>query len=249
MPKRKKLLTLIHVPKMSKKGQTKKPRQKKGPPEPLSKPPVPIDQVMAYFAKYYAKAQNDLKYENVFQLLMATILVAQCTDQRVNAVTKVLFKRFPSAFLLAEAEIGQIEECIKSISFHRHKAQYISKTAWDVAMRYDGIVPRELMTLLTLPGVGRKSAMMVICDGYEIPGIIVDSHVGRVSRRMGLSISQEPEGLEEDLMKLVPKKDWTSFSHQARHHGRFLCKARKPLCRVCGLLNCPSREILLVKKK
>ncbi|MDR1677102.1 MAG: endonuclease III [Deltaproteobacteria bacterium] len=203
---------------------------------------VPINEVISYFDRVYPDAKCGLNFNDPYQLLVATVLSAQCTDKRVNLVTPKLFAAFPDPNTMAQAELGQIEELVKTCGLYRAKAANISKLSRILAERFESRVPSSLEELISLPGVGRKTANVVLGNAFGIPGLTVDTHLGRVSRRLGLSSRLEADMVEQDLMKLVPKKIWTSFSHQAINHGRTRCLARKPTCSDCGLLGCPSRE-------
>jgi endonuclease-3 len=202
---------------------------------------APIAEVIAFFDRVYPEPRCGLDFWDPFQLLVATILSAQCTDKRVNLVTPKLFAAFPTPKAMAEADLGAIEELVKTCGLYRAKAANISKMSKILMERFGGQVPATIEELVTLPGVGRKTANVVLGDAFGIPGLTVDTHLGRVSRRLGLSRSDNAERVERDLMILVPQQLWTRFSHQAINHGRSLCLARKPLCGACGLTDCPSR--------
>ncbi|MDR2301565.1 MAG: endonuclease III [Deltaproteobacteria bacterium] len=242
-PKRPKVLTLVHVPPLSKNKdeKAKKPYVRKPPPQPLDKPPVPIQEVLDYFKKAYPDAACGLRFNNPYELLMATILSAQCTDSRVNTVTEKLFQVFPTVESMADAELSEVEELVKTCGFYHTKSVNMHKTARIITLACDGKVPRSFGQLLSLPGVGPKTANVLLGNAFHTPALTVDTHLGRLSRRMGLSIQRNPELVEKDLMKLVPKNLWTRFSHQAISHGRAVCKSRNPRCQTCGLENCPSR--------
>ncbi|MDR2366523.1 MAG: endonuclease III [Deltaproteobacteria bacterium] len=209
---------------------------------PRRKPPVPIGEVIAYFDRAYPDPKCGLGFSNPFELLVATVLSAQCTDKRVNLVTPGLFGKFPDPAAMAAADPARIEESVKTCGLYRAKAANISRLSRILVERFGGEVPANLDDLVTLPGVGRKTANVVLGDAFGIPGLTVDTHLGRVSRRLGLSDQSAADRVERDLMGLVPKKLWTRFSHQAISHGRAICLARKPACPDCGLLPCPARE-------
>jgi len=189
----------------------------------------------------YPDAKIALKFVNPLELLVSTILSAQCTDVRVNMVTKDLFKKYRKASDWAEADLKEIEEGIRSTGFFRNKALNIKGACTRIVEHYDGKVPDSMEELLTLPGVGRKTANCVLGDAFGIPGITCDTHVIRLSRRLGLSENGDPVKLEYDLAEIVPKANWTRFSHLLIHHGRNICKARKPDCENCPLAKyCPA---------
>jgi endonuclease-3 len=192
-------------------------------------------------AQLYPDAQCALHHENPLQLLIATILSAQCTDARVNVVTPSLFRRFPDAMAFAMADPLELETAIKSTGFFRNKARNIQACCNQLLSQYQGRLPRTLEELVQLPGVGRKTANVILGNAFGVPGITVDTHVGRLSRRMGLTEQTDPEKVERDLMGLIPKKAWTLFSHRMIFHGRRVCHARKPNCTECTLAKlCPK---------
>jgi len=189
----------------------------------------------------YPDACCELDFTNPLELLVATILSAQCTDVRVNQVTPALFARYPTAADYAAADPAELEDLIKSTGFYRNKAASIQGMAQKVCTHYGGDVPDRLEDLITLPGVGRKTANVVLGNAFETPGITVDTHMGRLSRRLGLTEKEDPVAVEFDLMALLPRGEWTLFSHRVIFHGRRVCKARKPACGVCPLARyCPS---------
>ncbi len=183
--------------------------------------------------KLYPDAECALVHDSPFQLLIATILSAQCTDVRVNMVTPALFRRFPDAQTLADANLADIEELIRSTGFFRNKAKNIQSLCKNLIEKFDGQVPKTLDELVKLPGVGRKTANVVLGNGFNIPGITVDTHVGRLGRRMGFTKNTDAVKVEHDLMKIWPEHDWTLFSHRMIFHGRQVCSARKPNCEGC----------------
>ena len=186
----------------------------------------------------YPDAACSLDFVSPWQLLVATILSAQCTDQRVNQVTPGLFARYKDPAATMKASETELEAIIRPTGFFRNKARSIKGAALMLMEKYDGQVPSSLDELLKLPGVGRKTANVVLGDAFGIPGITVDTHLGRVCRRLGLTDQNAPDKVEQDIMKIVPQKDWTIFSHQVISHGRALCLARKPRCGQCGLAAC-----------
>lgn len=200
------------------------------------------DQILALLKKMYPDAHCALNHNSPLELLIATILSAQCTDVRVNMVTPALFKRFPDARSFAAADITEIEHIIKSTGFFRAKAKSIHQTARQLVALHGGQVPDTMEALTALRGVGRKTANVVLGNAFgKQIGIVVDTHVGRLARRLGLSRHEDPEKVERDLMELIPSEDWTLVSHLLISHGRKLCAARKPACEKCDLAAlCPS---------
>jgi endonuclease-3 len=191
-------------------------------------------------AKMYPDAHCALHYETPLQLLIATILSAQCTDERVNRVTPALFARYPDAHAFAAAKQSELEQLIQSTGFFRNKAKNILACCQKLVELYGGEVPRTMEELVPLPGVGRKTANVILGNAFDIPGIPVDTHVGRLSQRMGLSEHDDPVKIERDLSELIPRKDWTMFAHRMIFHGRQVCQARKPKCETCQLADlCP----------
>jgi endonuclease-3 len=176
-----------------------------------------------------------LKFSNPLELLIATILSAQCTDVKVNQVTENLFKKYRTAKDYAEANLAEIEEEIRPTGFYRNKAKSVQKCCQELVKRFGGEIPRALDDLVTLPGVGRKTANVILGNAFGIPGVTVDTHVQRVSRRIGLTKNDDPVKIEFDLMEIVPKEEWTHFSNLLIWHGRKTCVARKPLCEVCPI--------------
>jgi endonuclease-3 len=195
--------------------------------------PKMVTNIIKTLSKDIPDSTIALKFSNSLELLIATILSAQCTDVRVNEVTKDLFKRYRSAKDYAEVDIKKLEEDIRPTGFYRNKAKAIQKCCRDLMERFDGEVPKTLEELVTLPGVGRKTANVVLGNVFGIPGIVVDTHVHRVSQRIGLTKNDDPVKIEFDLMKIVPHGEWTHFSNLLVWHGRKTCAARKPLCESC----------------
>ena len=189
----------------------------------------------------YADADCALEFDTPVQLLVATILSAQCTDERVNKVTRVLFQRYPTAADLAALPVSKLERLIQSTGFFRNKARNIKSCCQQLVDEHGGKVPQDMDALVALPGVGRKTANVVLGTAYGLAtGVVVDTHVGRLSRRMGLTQQTDPVKVELELMKLIPKKEWVQFSHRMIHHGRAVCRARRPLCEECGTADvCP----------
>jgi endonuclease-3 len=194
--------------------------------------------------KEYPDARCELDFNSPLELLIATVLSAQCTDIRVNAVTPVLFNRFPTLETLAAAKLSEVEEIIYSTGFFRSKAKNIKELANRILNDFGGEVPNDLSQLITLPGVGRKTANVVLGNAFGIPGLTVDTHFGRLSRRFGWSTATDPVKVENDVAKLIPEKEWTLLSHKLIWHGRRICHSRKPECGICPLAKlCPSAGI------
>ena len=189
----------------------------------------------------FPEARCELDHRNAFELLAATILSAQCTDARVNMVTPALFAEFPTPDDLANADVSRVEELVKSTGFYASKAKNLIGMARALVERFDGEVPRDLDDLVTLPGVGRKTGNVVRSVAFDLPGLPVDTHVGRLSRRLGLTTQEDPVKVELELNKFLPPEEWGRFSLRLILHGRRTCDARKPKCRDCVLLDiCPS---------
>lgn len=192
-------------------------------------------------AGVFPDARCELDFRSPLELLVATILSAQCTDVRVNMVTPALFARYPTAEDYANADPDELEQLIKSTGFYRNKAASIQGMARAVCSDYHGEVPHRMKELVTLPGVGRKTANVVLGNAFDTPGITVDTHMGRIARRLGLTDQDDPVAVERDLMTLLPRKEWTLFSHRVIFLGRRVCKARRPACGVCPVARyCPS---------
>ncbi|HKF87761.1 MAG TPA: endonuclease III [Propionibacteriaceae bacterium] len=192
-------------------------------------------------AQTYPDADIELDFETPLQLLVATILSAQSTDKRVNLVTPVVFARYPDAAALAAADRAELEELIKPTGFFRAKSDSLIKLGSALVERFDGDVPPRLADLLTLPGVGRKTANVVLGNAFGIPGITVDTHVRRLSRRFGWTTQHDPEKVEADIAALFPKRDWTQLCQNMIWHGRRCCHARNPACGACPVAGwCPS---------
>jgi len=202
-----------------------------------------VKKIWPVLKKAYPDAKIALKYTNPLELLIATILSAQCTDVRVNIVTKDLFKKYKSLDHWIKADIEQIESDIKSTGFYHNKAVNIKGACTAIKNQYNGAVPNTMDELVKLPGVGRKTANVVLGNAFGIPGIVCDTHVIRLSRRLGLSENTDPVKLEFDLAEIVPKKNWTLFSDLLIFHGRNICKARKPDCKNCPVSQfCPAAD-------
>jgi endonuclease III len=188
----------------------------------------------------YPDAKTELDYGTPFQLLIATILSAQATDKSVNAATPGLFKKYPTAKKLAKADLETVENLIRTIGLYRNKAKNIIATAVTLEQNFEGEVPNDFEAIQTLPGVGRKTANVVLSNAYGRPGIAVDTHVGRLARRLGFSKEDHPDKVEHDLEQLFPDSEWIFLHHALILHGRRICDARKPRCDACSLLeHCP----------
>ena len=207
---------------------------------PAAEPTLVYDRLQAI----YPDAHCELDFSSPFQLLVATILSAQCTDKRVNMVTPVLFSRYPTVESLARAKQEDVEEIIKSTGFFRNKAKSIIGMAGAVADRHGGVVPSTLEELVKLPGVGRKTANVVLGNAFDVnEGVVVDTHIGRLSNRLGLTSETDPVKVEQVLMQQFPRERWTMLAHLLIFHGRRVCDAKKPRCGDCVLAEvCPSRQ-------
>ena len=212
---------------------------------PLQPASVRAPIIFKRLAREYPDAHCELDHTNAYQLLVATILSAQCTDKRVNLVTPALFERYPDADALAMADPRDVEELIKPTGFFRNKTRSLLGMAGGLLDRFGGVVPDRMDDLVTLPGVGRKTANVILGTAFDKPaGVVVDTHVGRVSRRLGLTRLLDPVKVERVLMKLFPQKNWTLLSHLLIFHGRRVCLARRPRCAECVLNDlCPSSEV------
>ncbi|MBF2022745.1 MAG: endonuclease III [Hydrococcus sp. C42_A2020_068] len=201
-------------------------------------------EILVLLKRLYPDATCSLTYASPVQLLVATILSAQCTDERVNQVTPELFARFPDAVSLANADREELENLIRSTGFYHNKAKNIQGACQKIIDEFGGEVPKQMEKLLSLPGVARKTANVVLAHAYGInQGVTVDTHVKRLSRRLGLTKETDPVKIERDLMKLLPQPDWEDFSIRMIYHGRAVCKARNPNCRACKLAHlCPSAK-------
>jgi len=199
-------------------------------------------EILARLQERYPEATCSLNYTTILQLLVATILSAQCTDQRVNQVTPALFQRYADAQALAEADLLDLQALVKSTGFYRNKAKNIQAACRKIVQEFGGEVPQTMDELLTLPGVARKTANVVLAHGYGInAGVTVDTHVKRLSQRLGLTKHQDPAKIEQDLMKLLPQPDWENWSIRLIYHGRAVCMARRPNCQACLLADlCPA---------
>ena len=197
--------------------------------------------IAAALANLYPQARISLDFGNAWECLVATILSAQCTDERVNRVTPILFKEIPGVEAMAAAPLERIQELIASTGFFRQKAKSLKGCAHEIVTRFKSEVPSRMEDLVTLPGVGRKTANVLLGHVYGRPGLVVDTHVRRLAYRLGLTKAQDPDLIETDLQKVLPAEQWTAFSMRLILHGRQVCFARAPRCRECALLaDCPQ---------
>ncbi len=191
--------------------------------------------IVRLLSRAYPDAKCALEHQSPFELLVATILSAQCTDAMVNRVTAELFAKYPTPGALAAAELADVERLVKRTGFYRQKAKSIQSTARDLVEKFGGEVPRTLEQLVTLRGVARKTANVVLGNCFDTPGLTVDTHMQRVNRRLGLARSDDADAIERELMALLPETDWTAYSLRVIHHGRVCCDARRPRCGACPL--------------
>jgi endonuclease III len=191
--------------------------------------------ILGMLDELYPAASCSLSFRNPLELLVATVLSAQCTDERVNLVTPGLFTKYPTVRDFAQAQLEELENDIRTTGFFHNKAKSIKGACQILDEQHDGQVPADLDALVRLPGIGRKTANVILGNAYGIPGIVVDTHVGRVAQRLGLTGRQDPDKIEQDLMAIIPCDRWILFSHQLIQHGRQLCQARKPKTGICPL--------------
>jgi len=228
--KKKKNLAKRAVPRPTKKTRAAKPARAAG------ANPKRVAAILQKLDEAYPNATCALNHENAFQLLLATILSAQCTDVRVNQVTATLFKKYPDASAFAYATPSELEQEIRPTGFFRNKTKSVMGASKAIIENFGGQVPRTMDEMLTLPGVARKTANVVLGTAYGIPsGVVVDTHVQRLSNRLDLTRNEDPKKIEQDLMQVIPKDRWIQFSHQIIWHGRRVCQARKPKCAECNL--------------
>lgn len=206
-----------------------------------------ISKIIFLLKNEYPRAKTALKFSNPFEILVSTILSAQCTDARVNLVTNTLFKKYKTIKDYANANLKEFEREIRSTGFYHNKAKNIIATTKKILEEYEGRVPNTMEELIKLPGVARKTANIVLFNGFgKIEGIAVDTHVRRLSRRLGLSKSDNPDKIEEDLMRRLDKKEWGKVSYLLIEHGRRICNAKRPKCLLCILQNlCPSKNFFI----
>ncbi|WP_394263180.1 endonuclease III [Trueperella sp.] len=206
--------------------------------------PKQVSEILGRLATLYPDATTDLDHSNPFELLVATILSAQTTDERVNQVTPELFARFPDPAALAQATQDELEAILRPLGFHRAKAKSLRGLGRALLEDHDGDIPRTGRELVKLPGVGRKTANVVLGNAFGIPGITVDTHVGRLTRRWGWTTETSPVKAERDLMEIMPEENWTIDCHRIIYHGRRVCHARSPECGACILADvCPSAQV------
>jgi len=199
------------------------------------------ERILQKLRELYPDAECALNYKNPFELLVATILSAQSTDKTVNQITPALFQKYPTPAAMAEAALAELEESVRSSGFFHNKAKNLKACAAAIVNDHHGEVPRTMEELLELPGVGRKTANVVLGNAFNVnAGVVVDTHIQRLSQRLGFSSAQTPEKIERDLMAMVLQEEWTVFSHRMIQHGRRVCAARKPKCNECLLApDCP----------
>ncbi|EET77992.1 endonuclease III [Corynebacterium tuberculostearicum] len=206
-----------------------------------SAPELRAPEVNRRLAQEYPNARCALDYDSPLQLLIATVLSAQCTDERVNSVTPELFSRYPEAADYASAQRSDLERILRPLGFQRAKAGHLLGIGEKLVADFQGEVPRTVKELTSLPGVGRKTALVVLGNAFGIPGLTVDTHFSRLMQRLGLSGEKTPVKIERDIAKLVPEEEWTMFSHRVIFHGRQVCHARTPECDACVLRDmCPA---------
>jgi len=200
-----------------------------------------VRQILSILAREYRSPRCALVHSSPLELIVATILSAQCTDARVNQVTPALFSKYRTAADYANAPPGKLEEDVRPTGFYRNKARALRKVGAALAKDHAGQVPRTMEELVALPGVGRKTANLVLAEAFGIPGIVVDTHVKRVTQRLGLTKRSDPDHIERDLSQIIPRVAWNRFSLRLIQHGRAVCKARNPRCEECALLRvCPE---------
>ena len=204
-----------------------------------------VQTLIKQLRKLYPDAECALHHKNPFELLLATILSAQCTDEKVNQVTPALFEKYPTPNDFAKADLPELEQMIRPTGFFKNKAKSLQGASKAIVEKHGGEVPRTLEELVELPGVGRKTANVVLGVAFKIPsGVVVDTHVARLSFRLGLTTSDNPVQIEKELQVLVPKSSWIEWSHLLIFHGRRICKAQRPQCDHCALLpNCPRKGV------
>ena len=218
-------------------------------PESIADKKVRAKSIYRILSRNYPNVRCELDYKNPYQLLVATVLSAQCTDKRVNQTTPALFKKYNSIKKMAAADLKDLQRLVKSTGFYRAKAKNIKLLSHRILTDFNGKVPSNIEDLVTLPGVGRKTANVVLGHGFNIPGITVDTHFGRLSRRFGWSDKKDPVKVELEVGKLIPEKEWTNLSQRLIWHGRRVCHSRKPACGACVLAKlCPAYGIGEVDK-
>lgn len=195
-----------------------------------------LDKIIAELHSHYGNEKCYLDHRNAYELLIATILSAQCTDARVNKITKDLFQKYPTPQALAQADINELEEEVKTAGFYHSKSKNIKACAQALVERFGGEVPSEMDELTSLPGVGRKTANVIRSNIFDLPSIAVDTHVKRITKRLGLTDSDDPEKIEYELMDILPKKDWSRWNLEVIAFGREICRAQNPQCERCFLI-------------
>ncbi len=204
------------------------------------RPKFTEEELIRRLKKHFPDPWIDLKFENPYQLLVATILAAQTTDKKVNEITPSFFKKFPDPFAVANSSIEEIEKAIKSVNFYKRKAKLIKECCEAVVKNHNGVIPDNMEDLVKLPGVGRKTASVILVNAFNKPAIVVDTHVKRVSQRLGLTTSNNPDKIEKDLSRFFSKENWVYISKALVLFGRYICKAKKPECKKCYLVDiCP----------
>jgi len=210
-------------------------------PESIARKKVRAKAIYRILTKNYPNVSCELDYKNPYQLLVATVLSAQCTDKRVNQTTPALFKKYNSIKKMAAADIKDLQRLVRSTGFYRAKASNIKNLSQKILLDFNGQIPNNIEDLVKLPGVGRKTANVVLGHGFNIPGITVDTHFGRLSRRFGWSNQKDPVKVEFEVGNLIPQKEWTNLSQRLIWHGRRVCHSKRPACGVCVLAKlCPS---------
>ncbi|AEH44827.1 endonuclease III [Thermodesulfatator indicus DSM 15286] len=220
------------------------PKNKYQPPKLSEQEKKRLNEILRRLKEAYPEVKIALKFSNPLELLVATILSAQCTDERVNQVTAELFKKYRSAKDYAEAPLEELAEDIRSTGFYQQKAKYIKECARLIIEKFGGEVPRSMEDMLKLPGVARKTANIVLSNAYGVvEGIPVDTHVRRLAQRLGFTKEKKPDKIEQDLMAIIPREEWGQIAYVFQAHGRKICKARKPLCDQCVVKDlCPSKK-------
>jgi len=235
-PKKKRTAKKKSLPAKSRPAKSGKAARTAKPAVAAATDPKRVAAILAKLDEAYASATCELKHENAFQLLISTILSAQCTDVRVNQVAETLYKKYPDAKAFAYAAPGELEQVIRPTGFFRNKTKSVMGASKAILENFGGQVPRTMEEILTLPGVARKTGNVVLGTAYGIAsGVVVDTHVLRLSNRLDLSRNEDPKKVEQDLMKIIPQEKWIQFSHQLIWHGRRVCHARKPKCIECNM--------------
>ena len=216
-----------------------------------NKDPARVREIIRLLRRHYPQARTALEFRTPFEILVATILAAQCTDERVNKVTPGLFRKYPTPADFARADRAELEQEVRSTGFFRNKAKNIIGASRAIVEEFGGLVPDTMEKLVTLPGVARKTANIVLSAGFgKAEGIAVDTHARRLSQRLGLSKETDPNKIERDLMAIVPRKDWLDLNYMLVEHGRAICQARKPKCPECFLRKiCPSAAVFFPELK